>query len=1075
MLTLINDEIIGYYRDVLDDSQKYIVSQNAQNTRILQREIKNVRDGNNQRIESVEKSLREAMSISAYKAEPIAELICKKMWLGEFDEVETLCQAVSAKSDDLELAIHVLKLEMLENKHEIDEIKQSISHIENIKIRNIVIRNIIPLIYFRKEKFNGMGELTDSEYLKAIMAALDNEDYSYLFSMEASVEKGIEMRKYTLNKAVLNDEPWLVNQVFAIYMYNLKLANTASLIENTIDARTSWFSALITYDKKVDLLAYEGPNNETHKELSELNELLDKKKCIYDRLSDDLEAIFYALIIKISLICEESRDDVIGDIPTKLHGVRPVKDLMLAGRIKTGNISFEELYAFCNSISEYWLLTDYFISIRNNEEYLVILVNAHKDLLTKSETIFFIYVETLAHLNRAEEAKTNLLEYKSVYSKFFEFWNVYLNLDDLVKDDFLELCKDNHIVYMTGHSGCVLVERLISFEEFDLAEFYNNQLQVQRTNKKLSRKFRAFILNGKNKQIDALECFKLAYEDFPKDLAIVNAILTISIQLKRRIEPKYIRAAEESGNPKLLVLAGGAYATNGDYSEARRCNMKALFLSDDCRNPAFNQYLGLNMRDRQGNVPTITCVEKNTSVVVQNGEHTLIYCVHGDLELPESPCTWHGDTHLYVSDAANVGIYRRHVGDVVTLNGMDYTVKAIEPIEVYISRICFESVVKNGSARAITAPAIDGQIDVESFIEQMKTLLPDSSERIDWIQQYNNFEDVALPLHILKKQYDATYTQFVELIIEEPRSCVREILNNKQPKNDRFVLSFTSMILLKAIGIGNEFLAAHNVHVTESATMQIIEDTSEMIAHYANDNVSSMGLYDGKPYIISTDENTKDKWIKEAGTLRDYVEGIPSIVCKKDWNNSEFDQLKMTEILGTPDYDAISIGINDGYTVIGTEAMITALAMNEGINADVVSITNWLISTKIDAVKLIDIVKKLIAKGCIYSLTDQMVMYIIEAVKKSQDEEKREILTAWDSLFEVYNSANATYKAYGIEALRGIYVSMHENTDEPGRNPVVQIFVQRLLWLLKLKVTARINEKGELEIVYDQVQDESPS
>ena len=1075
LLTLVSNEITSYYRDVLDDSQKYIVSQNAQNTKMLQREIKKVGDGNNQKIENVERYLRDAMSISPYKAEPIAELICKKMWLGEFDEVETLCQVVSAKSDDLELAIRVLKVEMLENKHESDEIKQSISHIENIRIRNIVIRNIIPLIYFRKEKFDRMGELTDSEYLKAIMAALDNEDYSYLFSMEISVEKGIEMRKYTLNKAVLNVEQWLVNQVFAIYMYNLKPVNTASLIENTIDARTSWFSALITYDKKVDLLAYEGPNNETHKELLELNKLLDKKKSIYERLSDDLEAIFYALIIKISLICEESGDDVINDIPARLHGVRPVKDFMLAGRIESGNISFEELYAFCNSVGEYWLLSEFFITLRSDDENLVNLVNAHKELLTKSETIFFIYVEALVRLGRAEDAKAYLLEYKTVYSKFFEFWNVYLNLDDSVKDDFLGLCKDNHIVYMTGHSGCILVERLISFEEFDLAEFYNNQLQVQRINEKLSRKFKAFILNGKNKQIDALECFKLAYEDFPKDLSIVNAILSISIQLKRRIELKYIRAAEESRNPKLLVLAGGAYATNGDYSEARRCNMRALFLSDDCRNPAFNQYLGLSMQDRQDNVPVIKSVEKNTSVVLQSEEHTLIYCVHGDMELPESPCIWHGDTHLYISDAANVGIYRRRVGDVVALNGTNYTVRSIEPIEVYISRICFESVVKNGSAKAITAPSVDGQIDVESFISQMKTFMPDDSERIDWLQQYNNFEDVALPLYMIKKPYNATYTQFVELIIEEPKSCVREMLNNKQPKNDRFVLSFTSMILLKAIGIGNEFLAEHNVYVTESATMQIVEDTSEMIAHYANDNVSFMGLYDGKPYIINTDENTKDKWIKEAGALRDYVEGIPSIVCKKDWNKSEFDQLKMTELLGTPDYDAISIGINDGYTVIGTEAMITGLAMNEEINVDVVSITNWLISTKIDVVKLIDIVKKLIAKGCIYSLTELMVMYIIDAVKKSQDEEKREILTAWDSLFEVYNSADARYKAYGIEALRSIYVSVHESIEEPSQNPVAQIFIQRLLWLLKLKVTARFNENGELEIVYYQVQDESPS
>ena len=51
-----------------------------------------------------------------------------------------------AKNDK---SMHVLKAEMLENIHEIDDIKKSISRIENIKIRNTLIRNIIPLIYYR--------------------------------------------------------------------------------------------------------------------------------------------------------------------------------------------------------------------------------------------------------------------------------------------------------------------------------------------------------------------------------------------------------------------------------------------------------------------------------------------------------------------------------------------------------------------------------------------------------------------------------------------------------------------------------------------------------------------------------------------------------------------------------------------------------------------------------------------------------------------------------------------------------------------------------------------------------------
>lgn len=90
-------------------------------------------------------------------------------------------------------------------------------------------------------------------------------------------------------------------------------------------------------------------------------------------------------------------------------------------------------------------------------------------------------------------------------------------------------------------------------------------------------------------------------------------------------------------------------------------------MSDDCRNPAFNQYLGLNLQDKQDTIATVTSVEKNTTVVLRNGESKVTYCIHGDRELPESPCVWHGDTHLYVSDAAKLGIYRRHIGDNVIL------------------------------------------------------------------------------------------------------------------------------------------------------------------------------------------------------------------------------------------------------------------------------------------------------------------------------------------------------------------------------------------------------------------------
>lgn len=102
----------------------------------------------------------------------------------------------------------------------------------------------------------------------------------------------------------------------------------------------------------------------------------------------------------------------------------------------------------------------------------------------------------------------------------------------------------------------------------------------------------------------------------------------------------------------------------------------------------------------------------------------------------------------------------------------------------------------------------------------------------------------------------------------------------------------------------------------------------------------------------------------------------------------------------------------------------------------------------------------------------EMVTYILTSLERAQDEEIQKILFAWDSLLEAYGSLDKTYKAYGIESLRNVYVSAYEKVDKQSLNPIMRIFSQRLMWLFKLKVTTRINENGELEIMYYQLQDD---
>ena len=1057
---LINTEIVSYFSDSFSDSQKFIISQNARNSKRL---LNDFDQGSKQIINTVIDVVSEAVSLTPYKAEILTGLIYKKMWLGEFAEVEQLYQIVEGKSEDVELAIKILKYEFFENDRDIKKVNEWLEHIKNSKIRNIVIRNILPLMYFRKEKFNGLEMYTDAEYIKAIMSSLNKEEYSFLFTVVKEEDpQGVETHKLILNKKVLDAESWLVNQIVSIYLYNLQSINCVSLMADLSDPKSSWLSMLLQYSKRIDTLAYEGVKDNTIKEIVNIKSLLEGKSKIYNELSDDLKALYYSLLVKAALISEEGLNNMLVDIPQSIRSLRPLKDYLLSVRVDEKTIGFEEVYKFCAETEDYRLLAQYMISIKDDPTEVLKLIDEHSELLERNETIFFIYCDTLRHLGKYKETKDYLDRYKNRYQHLFPYWNIYLDVDDSVKEEFINICDCHKIDYLNVYDNCQLVERLLNFADYDTAEFYNHRLELMESWQSTFKKYKAFILDGRKKHIDALELFKEIWDGFPDDILVLNRILAISIECKRHIEDKYIEAARKIVNPQMMTLAAVAYTLNGNYSEAKRCNIKALFMSDDCQNPAFNQYIVLNIIDEKEKNHKVDSIEKDTVAELQSDKNTVRFCIHANLDIPKSPYIWNGDTQLYVKDAASIGIYRKTLGSTVVVDGICYTVKSIESIYSYIARICFGKIVENGSAKAITVPYRAGHTDVEKFLNQMREFTPDAKGEMEFMQHYNDPSNLAATFFMIKQRYNCTYTEFVERIIKDQMYCIRETVNNSCTQNNKFILSFTSLVLLKMIGVSTEYLCDNNVIFPESTAIQIAEDTSKMITHYANDSVLSMGFYEEKPYMFEANEETKDEFIKIAGELRTYVDGIPRIACKKDWKKSAFDQLDMTTVLGMPDYDAISIAVSEGYTVIGTEEMVAGLCMTDEVGADVVSITNWLIYTRIDALDLIYKVKQLVSMGCVYAITDQMVQYLSDTVKALKKEDARTILSEWEGLIKSYDSVDDTYRKYGIEALKCIFVSAKDKIENPGLDPVIQVFLKSILWILNIRL--RINEKGEIVV-----------
>lgn len=243
-----------------------------------------------------------------------------------------------------------------------------------------------------------------------------------------------------------------------------------------------------------------------------------------------------------------------------------------------------------------------------------------------------------------------------------------------------------------------------------------------------------------------------------------------------------------------------------------------------------------------------------------------------------------------------------------------------------------------------------------------------------------------------------------------------------------------------------------------------------MIAYYANDTVSSMGMLNGKPYFIETDEKTKEQWMKEAGELKNYAEGIKSVAATKDWKSSIFNQIDMTQNLGIPDYDAISISINEGFTVIGTEAIISSFSYNDDLKVDVVSITNWLVSLQIDVIELISVVTKMIELGCIFSVTVQLVLYISKSIQSFPEEKVNTILELWNLLFEKYDSLECSCRPYALESLRNLYLTVYDQLENPVTNPVIEVFLKQLLRLNKLKLDIQYNPDNGFELIINRIE-----
>ena len=172
-------------------------------------------------------------------------------------------------------------------------------------------------------------------------------------------------------------------------------------------------------------------------------------------------------------------------------------------------------------------------------------------------------------------------------------------------------------------------------------------------------------------------------------------------------------------------------------------------------------------------------------------------------------------------------------------------------------------------------------MDSSAFAEMIVQSTPDERQSVDWLEQYNNIQDVPLPLYMYKGFTRFTYFQFVDMILSSHDYFVRQIVHVSKPA-EKYVISFSALVALYKAGYPADRISEAGGTIMESVLVQADADVAEIIKEYNRDTVASLGVIDGKLFINQVDETGKDYWLKEAGGFKKYCEAIPTVTSDQD-------------------------------------------------------------------------------------------------------------------------------------------------------------------------------------------------
>lgn len=1009
-------------------------------------------------LERVDVTMNEEVALEIYHA------LNMNLLKGNIEDVYKILPLLDGKNADLELGIKCgLKIVSNYTLPEID-VWNSVAKIENVEIRNDIIRKLILYNLDKQDNLKLISGQAKSNQLNNIIDNIIVGHNDEFFSVNNSEENHLSIYEFEL-KNIFADELWLVKRIGFLHLCNQPIHIKEEMLRSLLGDDIYYTEDIFLLERKLTELAYENPTDEP---IAILFEQLKANKKFYEHACEAIQRRYYVLWLKTATIIKSNEaNNIINDLPEFLKNDEEVKTLTFRVQINNDNVSENDVIKFCVGNGKYNELLYFFFHKGMDYHYIRDFFERHAFLLSEDIQVFSIYLTAVEIVDGNEVAKRVLVEYESQYKDFVEYWisRIKILQDKDVAKTAVEKWFKNELKSSSYKPDDELVNVLMQLGCYDEAGELIKKIETAGHISPMMLRMKSRVLIVKEKYIDALNVLKSIFSQYKEDPYVVDNIIVLSLENKRKISQDVLDAAISIGTARLLMLVACVYRRIDKSAEAQITITKALLRAKEEDYDVYNTYFCGGMRDANSSIK-ITCVDADTSVFLKNKDTGAekIYCIYNDDVLPKEPYYWEGAEHIYMDTAIQLGLVRQKKDTEIVIDGEEYIITEIMPVEAFLVRTSIQRLVDGGRAKQFSVETNDDGIsNQDQFFEWIKANTPKEERTVEWLENYKDMGEIALPFCAMNRFTKLTLAQFILVLIEDKSIIIRELLLPDDNRYEKYIISFSGLITLYKLGLPTDYLLKKDIVVAESLATEIKEEAAKIIEENNREHVSSIGIHDDRVFMQVSTDDEKKRWMSEAVNIKKYSEAFLTQPNQRDIKFEQLEDLHLNDFLGIFDYDALVIAKEQERNLVSAEEFISQMTRLKEVGICSMGILDFLCTLDLDVIDLIKYMRRMIDYRYLISINKRAVEIIRDAFMSADEKRTELIAEKWDEFLSSIGETEEEYKEKSVQIINAVIRQMNIEQIVP------EDFILRQLgyYAIKynnIKIEVSVNENFEIEV-----------